>query len=60
MPAALGANIMLIVALIVKNISKTRKYPEFWFSASRAMTMCFEKFRVSNFAAFFHDPEKLS
>ena len=31
MPAALGAGIMLIVALIVNNIPKTRKYPEFWF-----------------------------
>jgi len=31
MPAALGAVVMLIVALIVNNIPKTRKYPEFWF-----------------------------
>jgi len=31
MPAALGAGIMLIVALIVNNIPKNRKYPEFWF-----------------------------
>ena len=31
MPAALGAGVMLIVALIVNNIPKTRKYPEFWF-----------------------------
>lgn len=30
MPAALGAMVMLIVALIVNNIPKTRKYPEFW------------------------------
>ena len=31
MPAALGASVMLIVALIVNNIPKSRKYPEFWF-----------------------------
>ena len=31
MPAALGAIIMLIIALIVNNIPKNRKYPEFWF-----------------------------
>jgi CBS-domain-containing membrane protein len=31
MPVALGAGVMLIVALIVNNIPKTRKYPEFWF-----------------------------
>jgi CBS-domain-containing membrane protein len=30
MPAALGAGVMLLVALIVNNIPKTRKYPEFW------------------------------
>ena len=30
MPAALGAGVMLIIALIVNNIPKTRKYPEFW------------------------------
>lgn len=30
MPAASGAAVMLIVALIVNNIPKTRKYPEFW------------------------------
>lgn len=30
MPVALGAGIMLIVALIVNNIPKSRKYPEFW------------------------------
>jgi len=29
-PAGLGALIMLIVALLVNNIAKTRKYPEFW------------------------------
>ncbi|MFZ7127396.1 MAG: HPP family protein [Desulfobacterales bacterium] len=31
MPAALGATIMLAVALIVNNIPKNRRYPEFWF-----------------------------
>lgn len=31
MPAALGAGVMLIVALLVNNIPKTRRYPEFWF-----------------------------
>jgi CBS-domain-containing membrane protein len=31
MPAALGASVMLIIALIVNNIPKGRKYPEFWF-----------------------------
>jgi CBS-domain-containing membrane protein len=30
MPVALGACIMLVVALVVNNIPKTRKYPEFW------------------------------
>ena len=30
MPAGLGAIIMLVVALLVNNIPKTRKYPEFW------------------------------
>ncbi|KJU86468.1 HPP family protein [Candidatus Magnetobacterium bavaricum] len=30
LPAAAGALIMLIVALIVNNIPKTRRYPEFW------------------------------
>jgi CBS-domain-containing membrane protein len=30
-PAGLGALIMLAVALLVNNISKNRKYPEFWF-----------------------------
>jgi len=29
-PVGLGAIIMLLVALIVNNIPKTRKYPEFW------------------------------
>jgi len=29
-PAAVGASIMLAVALIVNNIPKTRRYPEFW------------------------------
>lgn len=31
MPAALGAAVMLLVALIVNNIPKNRKYPEFWY-----------------------------
>ncbi|MGD9976235.1 MAG: HPP family protein [Desulfatirhabdiaceae bacterium] len=30
MPTALGAIIMLIIALIVNNISGNRRYPEFW------------------------------
>jgi CBS-domain-containing membrane protein len=30
MPVAAGAVILLIVALIVNNIPKTRRYPEFW------------------------------
>ena len=30
-PVGLGAVIMLVVALLVNNITKTRKYPEFWF-----------------------------
>ena len=30
-PAGLGAVILLIVALLVNNIPKTRRYPEFWF-----------------------------
>jgi CBS-domain-containing membrane protein len=30
-PTALGASVMLIVALLVNNIPKARKYPEFWF-----------------------------
>lgn len=30
-PTALGAGVMLIVALLVNNIPKGRKYPEFWF-----------------------------
>lgn len=29
-PVALGASIMLLIALIVNNIPKTRRYPEFW------------------------------
>lgn len=31
MPTALGAIVMLIIALIINNIPKNRKYPEFWF-----------------------------
>lgn len=30
MPAALGAGVMLVIALIVNNIPKERRYPEFW------------------------------
>lgn len=30
MPTALGAGVMLLVALLVNNIPKSRKYPEFW------------------------------
>lgn len=30
-PVGLGAIIMLIVALLVNNIPKSRRYPEFWF-----------------------------
>lgn len=30
-PAALGAIVMLIIALIINNIPKNRRYPEFWF-----------------------------
>jgi len=30
-PAGLGAIIMLVVALLVNNIPKNRRYPEFWF-----------------------------
>jgi len=29
-PTAVGASILLIVALLVNNIPKTRRYPEFW------------------------------
>jgi CBS-domain-containing membrane protein len=29
-PAALGAALMLVVALLVNNIPRTRRYPEFW------------------------------
>lgn len=29
-PAGLGAVIMLIVALLINNITRTRRYPEFW------------------------------
>ena len=31
MPVGLGAVIMLLVALLVNNIPKSRRYPEFWF-----------------------------
>jgi CBS-domain-containing membrane protein len=30
MPAGLGAAVMLLVALLVNNIPKSRRYPEFW------------------------------
>ncbi|KJR98390.1 MAG: membrane protein [Desulfobulbaceae bacterium BRH_c16a] len=30
MPTALGAGVMLAIALIVNNIPKNRRYPEFW------------------------------
>ena len=30
-PAGLGALVMLIVALLINNIPKTRRYPEFWW-----------------------------
>ncbi|MBI5739812.1 MAG: HPP family protein [Nitrospirae bacterium] len=30
-PAGLGALILLIVALIINNLSKNRRYPEYWF-----------------------------
>lgn len=29
-PVALGTSVMLLIALIVNNISKNRRYPEFW------------------------------
>lgn len=29
-PAGLGAAIMLLVALLINNIPKSRRYPEFW------------------------------
>jgi CBS-domain-containing membrane protein len=29
-PAGTGAVIMLVVALLVNNLPKTRRYPEFW------------------------------
>jgi CBS-domain-containing membrane protein len=29
-PTAVGASIMLIVALLVNNIPRSRRYPEFW------------------------------
>lgn len=31
MPVGLGAVIMLIIALLINNIPKSRRYPEFWF-----------------------------
>ena len=29
-PSGLGALILLIIALVVNNLSKSRRYPEFW------------------------------
>ena len=29
-PTALGATVMLLIALLVNNIPKNRRYPEFW------------------------------
>jgi CBS-domain-containing membrane protein len=31
MPVGLGATILLLVALFVNNLSRTRRYPEMWF-----------------------------
>jgi hypothetical protein len=31
MPAALRAGVMLVIALIVNNIPRSRKYPEIWW-----------------------------
>ena len=31
LPAGLGAIVMLIIALVVNNIPKRRRYPEFWY-----------------------------
>jgi len=31
MPAGAGAIVMLVVALLVNNIPKGRKYPEYWY-----------------------------
>ena len=31
MPTALGAFVMLLVALIINNLPKNRRYPEFWW-----------------------------
>ncbi|MCK5681773.1 HPP family protein [bacterium] len=30
MPAGIGAIIMLIIALLVNNVPKNRRYPNFW------------------------------
>ncbi|MBS1242452.1 MAG: rane protein, partial [Nitrospirae bacterium] len=30
-PAGAGALVLLLFALIVNNLSKNRKYPEYWF-----------------------------
>ncbi len=31
MPVGIGAFVMLLIALLINNIPKTRRYPEFWF-----------------------------
>ncbi len=31
MPVAAGAFIMLVVAVLVNNMAKDRRYPEYWF-----------------------------
>jgi len=31
MPVGLGVTVLLVIALLVNNIPKTRRYPEFWF-----------------------------
>ena len=35
-PVALGALIMLVVALIVNNLTSFRRYPVFWWKAAKA------------------------
>ncbi len=30
-PAGLGAFLLLVIALVVNNLAKSRKYPEYWF-----------------------------
>lgn len=31
MPATLGSLVLLVVALVINNLSRNRRYPEFWF-----------------------------